>query len=192
MRDAAHLADLDQHEARLGGDARGRSRPESVPFPQATTDVIIPCQLETSGLVEVLAPPARVRDVHVADDAVRRLDEVGVGEEAGVQEGDGHAPPAVLVGRADAQGRGQDRHRVRGDAQWRRRDVQRGVEPARAVAAQAQPRLPARACWRRPARRGRARSRWRERGSPPAIDRWQIGQWKGRSAASEGAAGEEA
>ena len=28
--------------------------------------------------------------------------------------------------------------------------------------------------------------------SPAEIDRWQVGQWKGRSAGSEGAAGEEA
>jgi hypothetical protein len=41
------LADLHEDEPRLGGDAAVEAVRER-PFPQATTDVIMPCQLETS------------------------------------------------------------------------------------------------------------------------------------------------
>ena len=42
-------AHLDQHELGLGGEAAVEAAREP-PFPQATTDVIMPCQLDSSGL----------------------------------------------------------------------------------------------------------------------------------------------
>ena len=91
MRDPAHLADLHQDEARLRGHAAveaARQRP--VPAGDHRRHHPVPARDVRD--LEVLAPPARVRDVDIPRDAVHGLDEVRVREEAGVQEGDGDAP----------------------------------------------------------------------------------------------------
>ena len=57
----------------------------------------MPCQLDSSGLLEVLPAGLRLFTSTVVQDPVARLHEVGVGEEARVEERDRHAAAGVVA-----------------------------------------------------------------------------------------------
>ena len=92
--DAPRAPALDEHEARLRGQAAVEAvRQAAVPAGHHRGHHAVPARGVRR--LEVRAARPAARDVDVADDAVLRLHEVGVGVEAGVEEGDGDAPPAI-------------------------------------------------------------------------------------------------
>ena len=113
--DPARGADLDQDESGLGGEpAVEAAREPAVPAGHDRRHHAVPARLV--GLLEVGAPCPGGVDVDVAQDAVARLHEVGVGVEAGVEEGDGDAPPGAVFRGAQADRGRQDRHPAPGEA----------------------------------------------------------------------------
>ena len=158
VRDAAHVADLHQHQPRLGGDAAVEAARE-VAVPAGHHGGHHPVPAGVVGPLDVLPAPPRVGDVHVLDDAVLRLHEVGMGVEAGVEERDGDArargtrrAPRCAPGWA-----GWPLPASPAPASWSRRYASAAWKRRGAVAAQ--PRAPpaSRGCW--PSRGGRGRDR---------------------------------
>ena len=105
--DPPRRAHLDEHEVRLRGQALiDATREAAVPAGHHRCHHPVPARLV--GAIQVGPAGALARDVDVLDDPILGFHEVGVGEEARVEKGDGDPPPAVGVARPQAHGSGKN------------------------------------------------------------------------------------